>query len=508
MKNSAASPRSEWKPRFWEGAAVVSGLCGLAAFAVWWFYSRGYILYYGDAQAHLNISRSIIDSRTPGYEQIGSVWLPLLHVICLPWVGSTWLWSTGLAGSIPVSVCFVIAGTSFYFAAKDAYKSRIAALVVLCCFALNPNILYLSAIPMTEIVFVAGVAVTLLCLLRFKDTQHKGWIALGVLASWAMSLTRYDGWFLIPFAAIWFASFARSRRGSLLIAFGLLASLAPLYWCAHCWWETGNALDFYNGPYSAKAIQGGKPYPGYHDWRIALLYYAKAGQLCSGWGLTLLGIAGVAYALATRIVSKLGFLCLTPLFYIWSLHSSGNPIFVPQLYPHGYYNSRYGIAVVALAAFAAGALVLPLAAKYRKLALIVPLLSVLPWLLHPGVENWICWKESQVNSVARRAWTQAAASYLHASYSRGQGILAPFGDLTGIFCKSGIPLSEVLHEGGGAAWAANTTRPDLIHQESLAIVQAGSTLSGKIENNASVYRLIYRFEEPGAPALQIFKRTQ
>jgi hypothetical protein len=224
--------------------------------------------------------------------------------------------------------------------------------------------------------------------------------------------------------------------------------------------------------------------------------------------LTLLGIAGVAYALATRIVSKLGFLCLTPLFYIWSLHSSGNPIFVPQLYPHGYYNSRYGIAVVALAAFAAGALVLPLAAKYRKLALIVPLLSVLPWLLHPGVENWICWKESQVNSVARRAWTQAAASYIRANYGRGQGILAPFGDLAGIFCKSGIPLSEVLHEGGGAAWAANTTRPDLIHQESFAIVQEGSKLSGKIENAASVYRLVYHFETPGAPALQIFKRTQ
>ena len=54
----------------------------------WWFFSNGYILNYGDAQAHLNISRSIIDSRTPSYGQIGNVWLPVLHVICLPFVAA------------------------------------------------------------------------------------------------------------------------------------------------------------------------------------------------------------------------------------------------------------------------------------------------------------------------------------------------------------------------------------------------------------------------------------
>ncbi len=75
-----------------------------------WLFSHGYLLYYGDAQAHLNISRSIIDSRTPGYRQLGNVWLPILHVICLPFVGNNWLWTTGLAGTIPVALCFVISG--------------------------------------------------------------------------------------------------------------------------------------------------------------------------------------------------------------------------------------------------------------------------------------------------------------------------------------------------------------------------------------------------------------
>ena len=506
MKNFAASPRSEKLAGLAEAGAVVLGLAVLAAVAVWWCYSRGYILYYGDAQAHLNISRSIVDSRTPGYDQIGTVWLPLLHVLCLPWVGNTWLWSTGLAGSIPVSLCFVIAGTCLYFAAKENYRTSWAAVAVLCCFALNPNILYLAATPMTEIVFLAGVAVLLLSLLRFRRTQSRRWLALGVLASWAMSLTRYDGWFLIPFAALWFAAFAQKRRLLVLVFFGLLALLAPAYWLAHCWWETGNALDFYNGPYSAKAIQAGKPYPGYHDWRAAFLYYLEAAQLCSGWGLALLGIAGTACAAARKATAGLGFLFLTPLFYVWSLHSSGTPIFVPQLYPHGYYNTRYGLAAVVLIAFSTGAIVPFLASNKRVIALSIPLVSILPWLINPGIEHWICWKESQANSVDRRAWTGAAAGYFRTNYHLGEGILAPFGDLTGIFCRAGIPLAEVLHEGNGPAWEANTTRPDLLHQTKWAITQAGTAVSREL--GGGPYKQVYEIPARNGPAVQIAERTQ
>jgi len=35
-----------------------------------WVCRHGYILYWGDAQAHLNAGRSLIDSRTPGYDQL------------------------------------------------------------------------------------------------------------------------------------------------------------------------------------------------------------------------------------------------------------------------------------------------------------------------------------------------------------------------------------------------------------------------------------------------------
>lgn len=481
-----------------------AALCVLAACFAGWCFHHGYTLYWGDAQSHLNLSRSIIDSRTPGYDQLGTVWLPMLHVICLPFVGNNVLWSTGLAGAIPVAVCFIIAGIFFYLAARDAYESGLAAAVVLSCFALNPNVLYLASIPMTEMVFLAGLAVLLFAIVRFRKTEKNSLIALGVLASWFISLTRYDGWFLIPFAAF---AFGWGRR---FLTFACAASLAPLYWIAHNWWETGNALDFYNGPYSAAAIQGAHPYPGYHDWPAALGYYAMAGQLCTGWSLALLGIAGIICAATKKVIAPLSFLCLTPAFYIWSIHSSGNPIYVPQLWPHGYYNTRYGIAVVVLAAFATGAVVLALSPKWKKFAAVLPLISIAPWLLHPSKDNWICWKESQQNSISRRAWTQAGAAFLAADYHPGQGILTPSasGDVAGIFCGARIPLRETINVGNGPTWFANTLRPDLVHQQLWAVTQAGDELSREILRSGSPYHVVQEIDVKGAPLLLLLKRGE
>ena len=479
----------------------------MAALAVWYCYAHRYILYYGDAQAHLNISRSIVDSRTPGYEQIGTVWLPLLHVLALPLVGSMWLWSNGLAGSIPVAICYVIAGCCLYLTAREAYTSTRAALVSTACFAFNPNVLYLASVPMTEIVFLAGLFVLLLAMVRFRATQRAAWIVCGIFASLAMSMTRYDGWFLISFSAAWFGFFARRHRFRVFLLIAFCASAAPLYWAAHCWWETGNALDFYNGPYSAKAIQAGRPYPGYHDWAAAIRYYAAAGRLCAGLPLILLGVAGGVCALARERFAILAFLLLTPAFYVWSMHSSGNPIFIPTLPPSSYYNTRYGVAVVALAAFAAGAIMLILPRRHRWFGLLIPVVSLVPWFFHPTIERVICWKESEVNSIARRGWTDEAAAFLAGTYKPGQGILAPFGDVTGVFCRARIPLADVLHEGNGPAWMANATRPDLVHQSLWALAQAGSPLSKRLESSGA-YDPLHDITVPGAPALEIFKRKK
>ncbi len=503
MKTSDDSPRSKFSALA-EFSSVCALLIVVISLAAFYFYRQGFILYYGDAQAHLNISRSLLDSRTPGYDQLGTVWLPLLHVICLPFVQSDWLWSSGLAGAIPVGLCFVTAGVCLYYAAKENYESHAAAILVLVCFALNPNVLYLASIPMTEVVFLAGLAGFLLALLRFGRTQKGFYVVAGALACWLMSLTRYDGWFLIPFAGLAMGYCSARRRIAVALAFCAVASLVPVYWMAHNFWETGNALDFFNGPYSAVAIQGGKPYPGYQDWLTAIRYYYEAGRMCSGIGLIVLGAVGLVCAFFKRKFLACGFLLLTPAFYVWSMHSSkGSPIFLPTLWPHGYYNSRYGIAVEVACAFAAGAIVTTRAR--RLMPLLLALVAVGPWLVAPSRESWICWKESQKNSDARRAWTAQAAMFLGSEYRKGDGVLTEFGDLTGIFGATGIPLVESLHEGNGPAFFVNTLPTGLVRQSKWAIAQAGDKLATAIAAGDS-YQVVRSIDVRGAPVLNIYER--
>ena len=129
-----------------ELALVFVSLAVIGGLATAYVNHSGWTLYYGDAEAHLDIARRIVDSRKPGYDQLGTVWLPLPHVLMLPFVRNNRLWRSGLAGAIPSSACFVCAGIFLY----AAIRRRAAAFVRRCpgalgLLALNPNLLYLAS---------------------------------------------------------------------------------------------------------------------------------------------------------------------------------------------------------------------------------------------------------------------------------------------------------------------------------------------------------------------------
>ena len=293
-------------------------------------------------------------------------------------------WHSGLAGVLPSVACFVIAGMFLFSAARRVYGSSGAALAVALLFALNPNILYLQATPMTELPFLASLAALLWATLWFRDSQSPWAVLIAAAASNAASLTRYEGWFLIPFVCVYLLVIAKRKWHAIL--FGALAALGPLAWLAHNQYYYSNALEFYNGPYSAAAIyqrqlaQGGFRYPGDHDWFTAARYYFAASRWIAGWPLLVMGIAGTLVAVAKRVWWALFLLLLPPLFYVWSMHSSGTPIFVPDLPPYGWYNTRYAIAVVPFAAFAAGALVTLVPARFHvKTSIILALVITGVW---------------------------------------------------------------------------------------------------------------------------------
>jgi len=491
-------------------AGVIAMLAGLSITAARWCLHRGYVLYYGDAEAHLNIARRILDSRTPGPEQIGTVWLPLPHLLLIPFVMHGDWWRTGVAGIIPSAICFVLAGTFLFAAARRAYGSASAGLAAALIFGLNPNILYLQSTPMTEALFAASLAALVWSILWFRDSQSTWAVLIAAAASNAASLTRYEGWFLIPFAAICFLAIA--KRKWLALVFSALAALAPLAWLAHNRFYYSNTLEFYSGPWSAIAIyhrylnHGMKPYPGDHDWAAAARYYFTAARLFAGWPAVAMGAVGLVFALWRRTFLPIVFLGLVPAFYVWSMYSSGTPIFVPNLFPNSYYNTRYAMAIVPVIAFAAGAIVATIPRRLRlPAAILIATIPLIAW----RNEIPICWKESEVNSIARRAWTAEAARFLAENYRPGDTILFPFGDLTGILREAGIPLRESVHEGNGPTWVAAIARPDLFLRQGWVLGFAGddaTTAALRADRRGRRYLLRKEIIVKGAPVVEIYQR--
>ena len=193
-------------------------------------------------------------------------------------------------------------------------------------------------------------------------------LILGALILAAV-LTRYDGWILG--AAVWCIiawnvfkrPAARVYLKPAFTAFTLLALAGPMSWFwynqhyAHDW------LDFMRGPYSARAIDiktsppGSKHYFGWHNPPWSLMLYARTAQVDAAWGETgwLLAAAALAglWTVARSARDKAVLLLWLPLpFYVYSISYGSVPIFIPQIYPHSFYNSRYGMEMLpALALF-------------------------------------------------------------------------------------------------------------------------------------------------------------
>src|SRR5438105_9338455 len=126
---------------------------------------RGDVLLYGDAVAHINIARRVFDSQTPGLLQLGTVWLPLPHLLMLPFLVSRGLWQSGIGASIPSMIAHVFSVTGIFRLVqitlpnfreeRERLGPRFAAWFAAAAFALDPNLIYLQTTAMTEPIYLA-----------------------------------------------------------------------------------------------------------------------------------------------------------------------------------------------------------------------------------------------------------------------------------------------------------------------------------------------------------------
>ena len=143
------------------------------------------------------------------------------------------------------------------------------------------------------------------------------------------------------------------------------------------------------------------------------------------------------------------------------------------------------------------------------MAVLIIVVSAIPWIAYPKAESWITWKESQVNSRTRRALETEAGDYMKVHYKPGDGLLMPFSDVVGIPRLAGIPLRETVHEGNGVLLYAALARPELFPLAKWAVAIAGDSVS--VSTGTWVRRGLYWdcvkiVEVKGAPPIEIYRR--
>ena len=135
---------------------VALAAAGAGVLAAVHYHRLGLTLSHYDARGHLVVARRIFDSITPGWQQIGAVWLPLPHLLNALPVQIDLFYRTG-ASAVALSILVVCR--------RHAARSRGSCLPSPNRVSprspprrssrLNPNVLYLQSTPMTEPLLLA-----------------------------------------------------------------------------------------------------------------------------------------------------------------------------------------------------------------------------------------------------------------------------------------------------------------------------------------------------------------
>src|SRR5215510_4028957 len=198
-------------------AAAIAAVIGINAFL--YFLSRNQTYVHIDAIAHVNKARGIFDNFEWGLRNLGSVWLPLPHLLMAPLAAIDRLWTNGAAGSILSVISFVGTSVFLFLTGLEWTGSRITGWVAFMLFALNPRLIYFFTTPENETLMILCATGLLYYLVRW--TQDERWrdFALGALFALAGTLTRYEGWALTAAGCLIVSVVTKKRRIAATILF-------------------------------------------------------------------------------------------------------------------------------------------------------------------------------------------------------------------------------------------------------------------------------------------------
>ena len=515
------------------------GSCATASVAALvWSWRHGAMLNYGDAVAHLHIARRIFDSHRPGLTQLGSVWLPLPHLLLIPFVQVYSWWANGMAGAISSALAYLAGCAGLYHLARRWLPPASSALA-LAFFAANPNLLYLQTTAMTEPLFLCETIWIAVWLVEWRaslDGDSSGstrllWCIAAVLV--AAVYTRYDGWVMALLAwgciGITLARRARLRSRAFWLASALVVA-APVAWFIYNGTAFGDWLYFLRGPYSAKAIEartsvpGFPPHPGWHNPWVALIFFMKAAEMdaaAAAWGNALLALSlfGSAFAWLTarrRTFAWSLLLWLPAPFYAYSVAYGSVPIFLPVWWPHSWYNTRYGMELLPALALGLGFAAQFAIAAVREfktgerqarwvryaggtLFALIALNAVEMLREHP-----LTYVEGTKNIEARRSFDEQIPPVLRALLAQrpGGAILMNTSVYPEIVAFTGIPLRQTVNESDKEFYSTALDAPAA--HAAIVLAFDGDQIDHAVQAHPTGLTALRSFTAPGQPVGTIY----
>jgi hypothetical protein len=220
--------------------------------------------------------------------------------------------------------------------------------------ALNLNLLYMQATPMTEPLLLLWFAVACFYVRRWVGSRQTGDMVKAGFAMGFGALTRYEGWVFVFFLLTYILYFAlrdRWSRGKIegnLIMFLFWPTIAVGGWMVNGGLLLGNLLSFQNGDYAKPSNWVQNEMADGHFW-IALKTYVLATAHVASIPGVILGIIGLVYFVyRTRFDPKESSI-LIPLFplifFPVALFMGQRPMHVPEINGDSY-NERFALQML------------------------------------------------------------------------------------------------------------------------------------------------------------------
>ena len=410
----------------------------LSCIATWVFASNNLHIAHFDAKGHLLVPRRIFDNLNPGLRQIGAFWLPLPHILYLPFVQSDYLYFSGLAGTPISMVCFIATAWVFFRLVETVFDG-FAAFCSSLLYITNPNMLYLQTTPLTENLSLLFLIGSVYCFVLFFMHQRRKFLVASSLISVLGVLTRYENWFVFASLGLLLMILSwREKRGfknfvvdALILGVPNVAAMALTFWIN--WYTTGQA--YMDHSFKHTDFQ---PAQGSFFLAFLVILYTLGNLISYDWVLFALIAALLLFRTRFRETHFLASLAILGPFLLYLYEYRDN-------HPT---RIRYGLPFVPIAFYF-------LAYWPGKSRLITFLFFVLfshVMITSPfyQVGSSELLKESMRDS-ENLALQAGLVSYLQ-SHDDGKLILAAMGDIAPLLYDLKLPVKRYVHEGAKPYW--------------------------------------------------------